>query len=175
MTKTTSLSSRRPRCRWTMPAASSPHSRRAFPTSSGRGKTTSAMPRKTARMRSNCWSEQCDVVVVVGSPNSSNSNRLREVAANVGVPAYLVNDADGLQPGVVCRQSASRRQRGRFGPRVAGAGRSQAPVRDGRVQCHRVGGYPGKRRFPVAQGAASLNAPDAGNAFSHRDHREGSS
>lgn len=41
---------------------------------------------------------QCDVVVVVGSPNSSNSNRLREVAANVGVPAYLVNDAAELQP-----------------------------------------------------------------------------
>ena len=42
--------------------------------------------------------KQCDVVVVVGSPNSSNSNRLREVAANVGVPAYLVNDASELQP-----------------------------------------------------------------------------
>ena len=41
---------------------------------------------------------QCDVVVIVGSPNSSNSNRLREVAANVGVPSYLVNDADELQP-----------------------------------------------------------------------------
>jgi len=39
-----------------------------------------------------------DVVVVVGSPNSSNSNRLREVAANVGVPAYLVNDAHELKP-----------------------------------------------------------------------------
>ena len=39
---------------------------------------------------------QCDVVIVVGSPNSSNSNRLREVAANVGVPAYLVDDASGL-------------------------------------------------------------------------------
>ncbi len=42
--------------------------------------------------------KQCDVVIVVGSPNSSNSNRLREVAANVGVPAYLVDDARGLQP-----------------------------------------------------------------------------
>jgi len=40
---------------------------------------------------------QCDVVIVVGSPNSSNSNRLREVAANVGVPAYLVNDAGELE------------------------------------------------------------------------------
>ncbi|TAN75409.1 MAG: 4-hydroxy-3-methylbut-2-enyl diphosphate reductase [Gallionella sp.] len=42
--------------------------------------------------------KQCDVVIVVGSPNSSNSNRLREVAANVGVPAYLVNDAGELRP-----------------------------------------------------------------------------
>ncbi len=41
--------------------------------------------------------KQCDVVIVVGSPNSSNSNRLREVAANVGVPAFLVDDAAGLQ------------------------------------------------------------------------------
>lgn len=41
---------------------------------------------------------QCDVVIVVGSPNSSNSNRLREVAANVGIPAYLVDDASGLYP-----------------------------------------------------------------------------
>ncbi len=42
--------------------------------------------------------KQCDVVVIVGSQTSSNSNRLREVAANVGVPAYLVNDAEELQP-----------------------------------------------------------------------------
>ncbi len=42
--------------------------------------------------------KQCDVVIVVGSPNSSNSNRLREVAANVGVPAYLVNDEHELMP-----------------------------------------------------------------------------
>ena len=42
--------------------------------------------------------KQCDVVIVVGSPNSSNSNRLREVAANVGIPAYLVNDAEELLP-----------------------------------------------------------------------------
>ena len=41
---------------------------------------------------------QCDVVIVVGSPSSSNSNRLREVAAKVGVPSYLVEDADGLRP-----------------------------------------------------------------------------
>jgi 4-hydroxy-3-methylbut-2-en-1-yl diphosphate reductase len=41
---------------------------------------------------------QTDVVIVVGSPNSSNSNRLREVAANMGVPAYMVDNAQGLNP-----------------------------------------------------------------------------
>ena len=41
---------------------------------------------------------QCDVVIVVGSINSSNSNRLREVAANLGVPAYMLDDARALQP-----------------------------------------------------------------------------
>ncbi len=41
---------------------------------------------------------KCDVVIVVGSTNSSNSNRLREVAANLGVPAYMLDDAEALQP-----------------------------------------------------------------------------
>jgi 4-hydroxy-3-methylbut-2-enyl diphosphate reductase len=41
---------------------------------------------------------RCDVVIVVGSPNSSNSNRLREVAANLGREAYLVDNADELRP-----------------------------------------------------------------------------
>jgi 4-hydroxy-3-methylbut-2-enyl diphosphate reductase len=41
-------------------------------------------------------SQQCDVVLVVGSPNSSNSNRLRELAENQGIPAYLVEEADQI-------------------------------------------------------------------------------
>ena len=40
----------------------------------------------------------CDVVIVVGSPNSSNSNRLREVARTLGREAYLVDKADDLKP-----------------------------------------------------------------------------
>ena len=39
----------------------------------------------------------CDIVIVVGSPNSSNSNRLREVAALRGVDAYMVDNATFLQ------------------------------------------------------------------------------
>ena len=41
--------------------------------------------------------ERCDLVIVVGSPNSSNSNRLREVAMNRGVDAYLVDGADEIR------------------------------------------------------------------------------
>lgn len=43
-------------------------------------------------------SENTDLMIVVGSRNSSNSNRLREVAENLGVPAYLVDNAEELNP-----------------------------------------------------------------------------
>lgn len=41
---------------------------------------------------------RCDLVIVVGSPNSSNSNRLREVAQNLGVESYMVDNAGELKP-----------------------------------------------------------------------------
>ena len=41
--------------------------------------------------------KQCDLVIVVGSPNSSNSNRLCEVARNAGVDAYMIDRAEQLQ------------------------------------------------------------------------------
>jgi 4-hydroxy-3-methylbut-2-enyl diphosphate reductase len=41
---------------------------------------------------------RCDVVIVVGSPNSSNSNRLREVAEKRGIPAYMVDSPDQIDP-----------------------------------------------------------------------------
>lgn len=40
--------------------------------------------------------EECDVILVVGSPNSSNSSRLREIAEKIGRPAYLIDDAKQL-------------------------------------------------------------------------------
>jgi len=41
--------------------------------------------------------EQCDVLVVVGSASSSNSNRLRELADRAGIPGYLVDGPDNLK------------------------------------------------------------------------------
>jgi 4-hydroxy-3-methylbut-2-enyl diphosphate reductase len=42
-------------------------------------------------------SPQVDIVIVVGSPTSSNSNRLREVAIKLGTPSHMVDSADELQ------------------------------------------------------------------------------
>lgn len=41
---------------------------------------------------------QSDLIIVIGSRTSSNSNRLREVAIQLGVPAHMVDNADELQP-----------------------------------------------------------------------------
>ncbi|MEY2660931.1 MAG: hypothetical protein RLZZ123_2103 [Pseudomonadota bacterium] len=43
-------------------------------------------------------SRQVDVVIVVGSPTSSNSNRLRDVSLQLGVPSHLIDDASELKP-----------------------------------------------------------------------------
>ena len=42
--------------------------------------------------------QQVDLILVVGSRNSSNSNRLREIGAELGLPSYLIDDASALQP-----------------------------------------------------------------------------
>jgi 4-hydroxy-3-methylbut-2-enyl diphosphate reductase len=41
---------------------------------------------------------QVELVIVVGSPNSSNSNRLREVADKMGTPAFMIDDASQIEP-----------------------------------------------------------------------------
>jgi len=42
--------------------------------------------------------DECDLMLVVGSPNSSNSNRLRELAERMGTPAYLIDEAAQIDP-----------------------------------------------------------------------------
>jgi len=41
---------------------------------------------------------QCDLILVVGSRNSSNSNRLREIAVNKKIEGYLIDNVDDIQP-----------------------------------------------------------------------------
>jgi len=43
-------------------------------------------------------SKHVDLLLVVGAPNSSNSNRLREIGSELGIPSYLIDDAGNLDP-----------------------------------------------------------------------------
>ncbi len=61
---------------------------------------------------------EADVVIVVGSPNSSNSNRLREVAANLRVDAYMIDRADQLRPEWVAGKSSVGVTAGASAPEV---------------------------------------------------------
>jgi 4-hydroxy-3-methylbut-2-enyl diphosphate reductase len=62
--------------------------------------------------------KEADVVIVVGSPNSSNSNRLREVAAKRGVRAYMIDRAAQLEPEWVAGKTAVGVTAGASAPEV---------------------------------------------------------
>jgi len=100
-------------------------------------------------------SGEVDIVIVVGSPNSSNSNRLREVAAQRGTPAYMVDDAGELDPAWIAG-----------GKRVgvtAGASAPELLVRQviarlrtlGAVSVREMSGVVERVVFPMPKGLAS--------------------
>jgi len=72
--------------------------KRRFPTIIGPKKDDICYATQNRQDAVKALARQCDVVIVVGSPNSSNSNRLREVAEIQGVPAYMVDNASELDP-----------------------------------------------------------------------------
>jgi 4-hydroxy-3-methylbut-2-enyl diphosphate reductase len=70
---------------------------RRYPTIVGPKKTDICYATQNRQDAVKELARQSDVLIVVGSPNSSNSNRLREVASNLGVPAYMLDDAADLK------------------------------------------------------------------------------
>jgi len=60
----------------------------------------------------------CDLMLVVGSPNSSNSNRLRELAERMGTPAYLIDEAAQIDPGWLVDKNAVGVTAGASAPEV---------------------------------------------------------
>ncbi|MGN5480498.1 hypothetical protein ACTMU2_38250 [Cupriavidus basilensis] len=72
---------------------------------------------------------QVDVVIVVGSPNSSNSNRLRELAQRLGVPAYMVDAPDQVRSEWVAGKRRIGSDRRGLGARGAGPVHRRAPAR----------------------------------------------
>jgi len=108
---------------------------------------------------------KADVVIVVGSPNSSNSNRLREVAANLGVPAYMIDRAEELRPEWI----AGKRRIGV----TAGASAPEVLVQEvlgrlaelGAGEMHELDGTLERIVFPMPKGLHSLataKAPEVG-------------
>ncbi len=97
-------------------------------------------------------SPQVDVVIVVGSPTSSNSNRLREVARKLGTDSYMVDNADELQA-----QWLEGRQRVGL---TAGASAPEILVRQvidrikelGAVSVRRLAGIEETTKFPLPKG-----------------------
>ena len=75
---------------------------------------------------------QADVVLVLGSPNSSNSNRLREVAEGAGARGYLLGTAAELDPSWLVGAERVGVSAGRLDPRAPGRGADRAPARSGR-------------------------------------------
>lgn len=83
---------------------------------------------------------QVDLVIVIGSPNSSNSNRLREVAKQCGVPAYMVDEAAGIDGAWLAGKQRVGVTAGASAPEVL----VQSVIRRlGELGAERVGNLPG--------------------------------
>jgi 4-hydroxy-3-methylbut-2-enyl diphosphate reductase len=96
---TASPTSRRPRSASTTRASSSTRFKERFPNVNGRTCATSATPRRIAsRPRAPARPARRDHPLVVGSSNSSTSNRLREIGTEMNVPSYLIDQADDVDP-----------------------------------------------------------------------------
>ena len=97
-------------------------------------------------------SPQVDVVVVVGSPTSSNSNRLREVAQRLGTPAYMVDRPDDLQPAWFEGRRRIGLTAGASAPDIL-VEQVIARLRDlGAVSVRKLDGVKEKVRFPLPTG-----------------------
>ncbi len=102
----------------------------------------------------------CDVVIVVGSRNSSNSNRLREVAQQRNIPAHMVDSADEVQAGWI----AGKRRVGV----TAGASAPERLVAEvvtrlrelGAVRVQELEGIEEHVTFPMPRGLAATRGAD---------------
>jgi 4-hydroxy-3-methylbut-2-enyl diphosphate reductase len=90
-----------------------------------------------------------DLVIVVGSRNSSNSNRLREVAANSGVPAYLVDGAEQIDPAWLAPNSRVGVTAGASAPEVLVNGVVDRLRALGAILVQTMDGVPENVNFPI--------------------------
>ena len=105
---------------------------------------------------------EVDVVIVVGSPSSSNTNRLRELAERLGVPTHMVEDADGLRDAWfdgACRVGVTA---GASAPEALVQGVVQRLKALGATAVRRLEGPVETMRFPLPKGLKAAPTAPAG-------------
>jgi len=107
-------------------------------------------------------STQVDVVIVVGSPTSSNSNRLAELAQKLGTPGYMVDSADDLQPHWLANATRVGLTAGASAPEVLVMQVVERLKALGAVSVQTLAGTPETVKFPLPKGLrlASAEAAD---------------
>ena len=94
--------------------------------------------------------EVVDLLLVVGGRNSSNSNRLREIGVEQGLPSHLISDGSELDPAWLRGVQDRRTDRRRLGPGGAGARRHRSPAPAWRGRSRADGRRPRRYRVPPA-------------------------
>ena len=100
--------------------------------------------------------ELVDLILVVGSKNSSNSNRLREIGAELGRPSYLIDDAAHLQPGWFEGIRTVGLTAGASAPEVLVQGVIEGLKRFGRVEIETLAGTPEDVKFKLPREVANV-------------------
>jgi len=103
----------------------------------------------------------CDLVLVVGSPNSSNSNRLREVAERIGIHAYLVDGADAIDPAWLAGRQRIGITAGASAPEILVQQVVQRLKELGAVSVRTMPGLEENVAFPLPKGLSRKTSPDA--------------
>ncbi|MDE1906186.1 MAG: 4-hydroxy-3-methylbut-2-enyl diphosphate reductase [Rhodospirillales bacterium] len=100
--------------------------------------------------------ELVDVILVVGSKNSSNSNRLREIGAELGRPAYLIDDASALQAEWFQGAAKVGLTAGASAPEVLVRGVIEGLKRFGKVEIEMLAGTPEDVKFKLPAEVAEV-------------------
>lgn len=102
---------------------------------------------------------QCDLMLVVGSTNSSNSNRLREVAERIGIDAYLVDGAESIDPAWLVGRQRIGITAGASAPEVLVQEVVQRLKALGAVSVRTMPGLEENVAFPLPKGLSRKVAP----------------
>ena len=95
---------------------------------------------------------QVDVLIVVGSPTSSNSNRLRELAERLGTPAFMVDSPEELQPQWFAQATRVGLTAGASAPEVLGQGVIARIQALGAASVRKMDGLEETIKFPLPKG-----------------------